>query len=140
MPASYSRKPPGPKTLINFFPESIKYLGIIFNGTILLLMLLHWILSKPTHMHNEESSLPNYLQKNPCALILVINLCIIDLVSVTILYILVPNILSSTLSYADTCAVKVSAFCFINLGTTLSTFYLTLERWIKIAHFQKHGR
>ena len=35
---------------------------------------------------------------------------------------------------------QVSSFCFINLGTTFSTFLLGLERWIKIKFVHGHRR
>jgi hypothetical protein len=109
------------------------------NGTILICLFLHCILRK-FGTHSTEVSLPTYLQRNKSALILVVNLCIRDFASVAVLYFILPVLLSTELSPAETCAWKITAFCFINLGTTLSTFYLAFERWIKIAHFQRHGR
>jgi hypothetical protein len=117
----------------------IKVVGVGFNGTILICLFLHFILRK-FGTHSTEVSLPTYLQGNKCALILVVHLCIIDLGSVVVLYFILPALLSSELSTAETCAWKIPAFCFINLGTTLSTFCLALERWIKIAHFERNGR
>ena len=124
---------------MSLFSEIIKVLGVGFNGTILICLFLHCFLRK-YGTHSTEVSLPTYLQRNKCALILVVNLCIIDLASVVVLYFILPALLSTELSPAETCAWKITAFCFINLGTTLSTFYLAFERWIKIAHFERHGR
>jgi hypothetical protein len=104
------------------------------------MLLLHRSFTKTSKNSYEETSLPAYLKKNTTALALVLNLCVVDLSSVIILFIIVPNILANDLSFAETCAVKVTAFCFINLGTTLTTFYLTLERWIKISYFEKHEK
>ena len=38
----------------------------------------------------EEGSLPAYLQRNKCALLLVINLCFIDLAILLVLYVFLP--------------------------------------------------
>ena len=101
---------------IILFLEMIKVLGVGFNGTILICLFLHCFLRK-YGTHSTEVSLPTYLQRNKCALILVVNLCIIDLASVVVLYFILPALLSTELSPAETCAWKITAFCFINLAT-----------------------
>ena len=96
------------------FLEMIKVLGVGFNGTILICLLLNCILRK-YGTHSTEVSLPTYLQRNQCALILVVNLCIIDFASVVVLYFILQALLLTELSSAETCAWKITAFCFINL-------------------------
>ena len=119
--------------------EIIKVLGVLLNSIILVCLLIHHFIRRYLPK-KEEVSLPAYLQRNKCALLLVINLCLIDLASVLVLYVFLPWALSHQISFSETCALKITAFCFINLGSTLSTFYLALERWVKIAHFEWHGR
>ena len=119
--------------------DVIKVLGVVFNSIILVCLLIHHVIRRYLPQ-KEEGSLPAYLQRNKCALLLVINLCLIDLASVLVLYFFLPWALSHQISFSETCALKITAFCFINLGSTLSTFYLALERWVKIAHFQWHDR
>ena len=119
--------------------DVIKVLGVVFNSIILVCLLIHQVIRRYLPP-KEEGSLPTYLKRNKCALLLVINLCLIDLASVLVLYFFLPWALSHQISFSETCALKMTAFCFINLGSTLSTFYLALERWVKIAHFQWHDR
>jgi len=103
-------------------------------------LLLHFCLHKVKGGGKIRSAKTTFLPQNNSALLLVTNLCLIDLTSTTILYVIVPNILSNKLTVSESCAIKVSAFCFINLGTTLTTFLIGLERWMKITSFQKHER
>ena len=119
------------------YSEMTKFAGIFLNSAILLGLFVHYFLNKRGKTLSLNTSL---LPENNAALLLVTNLCLIDLTSVIILYIIVPNILSDKFTSSESCAIKVSAFCFINLGTTLTTFLIGLERWIMIMSFQKHER
>lgn len=69
-------------------------------------------------------------------MLLVANLCLVEIVSTILIYLVVPYILSKALSDTEACASISVGWCFTNFGVTLSTFLLCLERWSKIAHVQ----
>ena len=73
-------------------------------------------------------------------MVLIANLCLVDLVSILVLYIVTPYLLSINIADNQLCAKKAASFCFLNFNITASTFLLCLERWVRIAHFQRHRR
>ena len=109
-------------------------LGIGLNSVILLLLLLTGI------PRSDDVGKPFYMKKNKSAMVLVTNLCLVDLVSIIIISIIVPDLVSKSATDRESCAIISFGFCFINFSITLSTFILGFERWFKISRLQTNMR
>ena len=117
-----------------FPPDIILVLGVGLNSLVLLLLLLSYRSTR------GDVGKPFYQRRNKAAMVLMANLCLVDLLSTVIMYLILPGLLSQDITDSQACALTAAGFCIINFSITVSTALLCAERWVKIAHFQKHPR
>ena len=116
------------------FPGVILFLGVGINSLVLVLLLMS------CRSMRGDVGKPFYQRRNKAAIVLVANLCLVDLLSTANMYLILPGLLSRDITDSQACALTAASFCIINFSITLSTALLCAERWVKIAHFQKHPR